>query len=351
MLRTFLSCTPFLVCLGWLLAFVFNMKRNDEAKKILTLFLATCTILYLCHAMFFTVGLSYEMECLWTLCSLSVYPLYFIYIYRLTGRKLSAQSIAMLLLPGLLVALGKYAYPVELMDTMRKALFAVQIVMVVYFGYRRLQAFDRELADVYADTDLYDTRQVRILLIAFLLTSLFSMAANAVGKQFFATSNWLILLVLTPFTVMLFALSYIGYTRDFTVPQDFAEEADSVDEDGLMEEPTQEMQDMLGVRIEQMINEERIYRRKNLKIDDVAHEVQSCRTYISRYINQTKGCSFSDYINSKRVEYTQQRLLQGSNKKITAIAEEAGFSSEASFYRNFQKFAGMKPAEWLKSRE
>lgn len=350
MLRAFFSSMPFLVCLGWFLVFVFNAKRNDTAKKVLTLFLATCVVLYFCHALFFTVGLSHEMECLWTLCSLSVYPIYFIYLFQLTGRPLKASSIAVLLLPGVIVVLGKYLYPVELMDTMRKALNAVQILAVVYFGYRRLQTFDREMAEVYADTDQYDTRLVRLLLIAFLLTSLFSMAANAVGKQFFATSDWLILLVLTPFTVMLFALSYIGFTRDFTLPQDLTEEIEEPDSQNITENPTQEMQDKLCSKIELLMNEEHLYLRKNLKIDDVAHEANSCRTYVSRYINQTMGCSFSDYINRKRIDYAKQRLQKNRNMKMSAIADEAGFSSEQSFYRNFRKFVGMNPAEWLKNR-
>ena len=60
--------------------------------------------------------------------------------------------------------------------------------------------------------------------------------------------------------------------------------------------------------------------------------------------------SFSDYINNLRVEHAKTLLSQNTeNTKILTIATRSGFSSEQSFYRNFNKFTGMKPLEWVKS--
>ena len=104
-------------------------------------------------------------------------------------------------------------------DNARKLLFAVQVFIVIYFGYRKLRAFDREIANVYADTEGRDTTAVKHLLIAFVITSLCSAVANALDRQYFAQSDWILLAVITPFSVMLFALSYIGFTRDFSFEQ------------------------------------------------------------------------------------------------------------------------------------
>ena len=216
MLRTLLSFIPFYVCLFWLSAFIAHYRKSDLPKKILTLFLGTCTVLYLCHALYFTVGLPHEMECLWTLCSLSVYPLYYIYICHLVSRPKASRRLLLILLPGTAVAVAKYLFPGDAADDARKLLFAVQVFAVVYFGYRKLRAFDREIANVYADTEGRDTSAVKHLLIAFMMTSLCSAVANALGKQYFAQSDWLVLGILTPFSAMLFALSYIGFTRDFS---------------------------------------------------------------------------------------------------------------------------------------
>lgn len=218
MLRMFFSSIPFVVCLCWLFAFAVRYRRNDSSKRMFTWFLVACVVLYLCHALYLNGGLSVGMESLWALCSLSVYPHYYMYIRELTAKPLSGMKIALCLLPGVLVALAKFVFPGDASDLARKVLFAIQVVTVCYLGYRSLVAFDRELAHVYADIEGRETKSVKVLLVAFVLTSVLSMVANAIGKQFFVTSEWLVLALL-PFAIMLYALSYIGFTRTFSVNQ------------------------------------------------------------------------------------------------------------------------------------
>lgn len=349
MLRSLLSFIPFYVCLFWFITFITHYRKSDTAKRILTWFLFTCVVLYFCHALYFTVGLPHTMECVWTLCSMSVYPLYYVYICNLVSRPNSPLKIFIILLPGIIVALAKYFFPGEDADNARKLLFAIQLFVVIYFGYRKLYAFDKELANVYADTEGRDTTAVKHLLVAFLITSMLSGIANLLGKQYFAESDWLVFAVLTPFSVMLFALSYIGFTRDFSYEQ-FVEDSKDYGEQPTENKSAEEERE-LGYNIEQLVITKQLYLTPNLKIGDVAKVTGICRTYISTYINQTKGVSFSDYINGLRVEHAKSLLSQNTdNTKIATLATRSGFSSEQSFYRNFHKFTGMKPLEWANKR-
>ena len=349
MLRSLLSFIPFYVCLFWFITFITHYRKSDTAKRILTWFLFTCVVLYFCHALYFTVGLPHTMECVWTLCSMSVYPLYYVYICNLVSRPNSPLKIFIILLPGIIVALAKYFFPGEDADNARQLLFAIQLFVVIYFGYRKLRAFDKELANVYADTEGRDTTAVKHLLVAFLITSMLSGIANLLGKQYFAESDWLVFAVLTPFSVMLFALSYIGFTRDFSYEQ-FVEDSKDYG-DHPTENKSAEGERELGYNIEQLVITKQLYLTPNLKIGDVAKVTGICRTYISTYINQTKGVSFSDYINGLRVEHAKSLLSQNTdNTKIATLATRSGFSSEQSFYRNFHKFTGMKPLEWANKR-
>lgn len=348
MLRSLLSFIPFYVCLFWFITFITHYRKSDTAKRILTWFLFTCVVLYFCHALYFTVGLPHTMECVWTLCSMSVYPLYYVYICNLVSRPNSPLKIFIILLPGIIVALAKYFFPGEDADNARKLLFAIQLFVVIYFGYRKLRAFDKELANVYADTEGRDTTAVKHLLVAFLITSMLSGIANLLGKQYFAESDWLVFAVLTPFSVMLFALSYIGFTRDFSYEQ-FVEDSKDYGEQPTENKSAEEERE-LGYNIEQLVITKQLYLTPNLKIGDVAKVTGICRTYISTYINQTKGVSFSDYINGLRVEHAKSLLSQNTdNTKIATLATRSGFSSEQSFYRNFHKFTGMKPLEWVRN--
>lgn len=344
MLKIILSSIPFMVCLCWFVAFALQYRKNDSPKRTLTWFLATCVVLYLCHALYLNAGLSVGMESLWALCSLSVYPLYYIYLRELTVKPFDGKMVALCLLPGALVALAKFLLPGEESDMARKVLFAIQVVMVCYLGYRDLVAFDRELANVYADTEGKETKDVKVLLVAFVTTSILSMVANAIGKQFFTTSDWLVL-ALQPFAIMLYALSYIGFTRSFSVNQYLDDAKDDAEVVPAIETPDEKS--ALEQKIEMLMKEKSIYLRKNLKIGDMANEADSCRTYVSNYINTKYGYTFLEYINRHRIEYAKELMRTAESEKMWIVADKAGFSSEQSFYRNFRKFVGMNPAEWM----
>ena len=278
------------------------------------------------------------------------YPLYYAYICCLVSRPNAPFKLFLLLLPGITVAAAKFLFPGGAADSARQLLFAVQVLVVVYAGYRKLRTFDREIADVYADTDGRDTTAVKHLLIAFMVTSLCSAVANALGRPYFAQNDWLTLAAITPFSVMLFTISYIGFIRDFPYEQ-FVE--DSRENIGPPSEATPAMEESkVGKSIGELLVAQQLYLTPNLKIGDVAKATGICRTYISNYMNQTKGMSFSDYINSLRVEHAKTLLSQNTeNAKIVTIATRSGFSSEQSFYRNFHKFTGMKPLEWVKQQQ
>lgn len=344
LLRVFFSFLPFLMCLFWLIIFIVQYRKLDEAKRMLTGYIATCVVLYFCHALFFTVGLSYEMECVWTLCSLSVYPLFYGYLCRLTSSEYTLRQLLPLLLPGAVVALAKYIFPNAGMDLVRLPLFAIQAVCVCYLGLRRLKKFDHRLQAVYADTEGRDTKAVYHLLIAIICVSILSGVANSLGKAFFGESLYLLIPISLAFTVILYALNYICYHRKFTIEELVKE---SIESETTNAPADLEDSELIGHKIETLMKEEQIFLTKNLKITDVVKAIGSNRTYVSNYINTTYHCSFSDYVNQLRIEHAKSLLLSSNaDTKLATIAETSGYSSESAFYRNFQKVTGMTPSEF-----
>lgn len=346
-LHDIFSFLPFVVCLFWWVGFLLKYNKSDASRRIFMVYLATCVVLYLCHALFFTIGLPYILECVWTLCSLSVYPLFYGYLCRLTSLDYNYRKLFLFLLPGLVVALCKYLFPEAGIDSLRFLLFMCQIVGVCYFGIRKLKAFDLKLQAIYADTEGRDTRAVHHLLIAIIIVSLLSGLANSVGRQFFGESLWLLIPISLAFSGMLFSLSYICYHKQFTIDQLTLDEKDGE----MMQDSAQnEDAELIGKKIEALMNEQHYFLKKDLKIGDVVRKIGSNRTYVSNYINRVYHCSFSDYMNRHRIEYAKQLLLSAtSSTKLVRIAEESGFASEQSFYRNFKKFENMTPSDWLNS--
>lgn len=260
-LHTVFSFLPFMVCLFWFITFVAQFRKSDEPKRFYILYIFTCVVLYLCHALFFTVGLSHEMECVWTLCSLSVYPLFYGYLCRLTTADYTVYRLLPWLVPGAAVALAKYLFPEAGFDNVRLLLFACQIVAVCYLGIRRLNAFDRELQSVYADTEERDTTAVHHLLIAIIIVSILAGVANSIGKYYFGESLWLLIPISLAFSVMLFALSNICYSRNFTIDQFILDVSDDVAERYFM---SPEEMEIIGRKVEELMVEQQFFMKKDL---------------------------------------------------------------------------------------
>lgn len=271
--------------------------------------------------------------------SLSVYPLYYEYLRRLTKGESTPARLALLLLPGILVGLSKLVIPFKIADAARQILNIVQMVLVCWFGIRLLRTFSREVSEVYADTEGKDAKGARSLLLAFVLTSVVSGVANILGRQFYFDKDVLVVVFALIFTVLLFLLGYIGFIQTFSCEQ--LRKDSPFDED-------RQVPDSLGERLEELMTVQKFFLTHDLKINDVALALGTCRTYVSNYINHHCGCTFSEYINRKRIEYAKTLLMERAPDKMSGIAHESGFSTEQSFYSNFKKYVHASPLEWVK---
>lgn len=57
LLHVIFSFLPFEVCLFWTICFAVQCGKKDGPKRYFLAYIATCTVLYFCHALFFTLGL------------------------------------------------------------------------------------------------------------------------------------------------------------------------------------------------------------------------------------------------------------------------------------------------------
>ena len=101
--------------------------------------------------------------------------------------------------------------------------------------------------------------------------------------------------------------------------------------------------------IKTIIDKEMAYLDPDFKITDLSAQAGVNRTYLSRYFNSELNTSFLDYVNSLRVRKAARLILSGRPLSLESICERSGFSSGASYYRNFKKFTGMTPLEYRKA--
>ncbi|MBR3966160.1 MAG: helix-turn-helix transcriptional regulator [Clostridia bacterium] len=70
-----------------------------------------------------------------------------------------------------------------------------------------------------------------------------------------------------------------------------------------------------------------------LTLEETAVALGYNKSYFSRLFNQCVGTSFNNYLNFLRLDKFEELLASSSDKSMTELAYECGFSSLATFYR------------------
>lgn len=109
-------------------------------------------------------------------------------------------------------------------------------------------------------------------------------------------------------------------------------------------EPTQK--EMTINNLKNLIENERIYLRAGLRIDEVAVILGTNRTYIAKMMKEVYGCSFTEYMNQCRLKSAQKDMLTRKNASIETIALANGFNSSNTFNKVFNQHFGCAPAAW-----
>ena len=109
-------------------------------------------------------------------------------------------------------------------------------------------------------------------------------------------------------------------------------------------------EDNLRIRFEDLIVTEQLFLKQGIRISDIASMLETNRTYVSRLVNNTYNMSFSDYINTLRIDYAEQYLMHHKDAKQSDIATACGFPNASAFNNVFKKITGVTPKIWLATR-
>lgn len=88
------------------------------------------------------------------------------------------------------------------------------------------------------------------------------------------------------------------------------------------------------------------YRKKHLLRDAVKLSGYDY-AYMSKLFKKSVGLSYNSYVNLLRVQEAG-RLLRGTAKSVTEVADECGFASLRAFHRRFTEHFGLSPTCYRK---
>lgn len=104
-------------------------------------------------------------------------------------------------------------------------------------------------------------------------------------------------------------------------------------------------------RLEELLEDEKIYRQFELKLEDVAEQLLITPHQLSEFVNEHMGVNFSTYINRYRVAEAKELLLKDAETSILSIGFQVGFGSKPSFNNIFKQQTGMTPSEFRKQKD
>ena len=369
MIYEIFTSLPLMVCVVMVIQLtLIYRKRMDKAIRWLLRWAIATLLLYSCHFIFFNhhIDLLPFSDTIYVVQNLTVYPLFLLYISEITDRIPLSQQKSFLwsvfippIMAGIVVGclygvmdagetkafITNYLYHGH--ETSLSGLplvqgwvhiichiiFAIQVIIVIVKGFRRIRRFNKTVQQLYADTENREIQSIPTILILFIATSLVSTIVNVIGRQMFV-DNIIIALPSVAFSALIFALSWVGMQQNFSM-RDIPEEQEKETED------TEQIADtpsstsiLIYERLETMMNEQQVFLQKDLLLNDVAKQLGTNRTYLLRALSSCAHMTFKEYINHKRIAYAEQLMEETPLTPKVEIAARSGYNSMSSFYRN-----------------
>lgn len=108
--------------------------------------------------------------------------------------------------------------------------------------------------------------------------------------------------------------------------------------------------DTLMESLDAVMKSERLYLNEEITLKDVASILDISHHQLSQLLNERLSLNFNTFVNTYRVEYAKELLVEKIEWTVLNIAYEAGFNSKSTFYDAFTKIAGVTPLEFRKRK-
>jgi len=102
---------------------------------------------------------------------------------------------------------------------------------------------------------------------------------------------------------------------------------------------------MLESKIDSLVKE-KFFCSHTITMDSIAQQLNTNRSYLSRYINLTYGCTFNTWLTQLRVDEAAQLLIDHPTLPLDKIALMVGFSSRSHFMSSFKAAKDVTPGQW-----
>lgn len=114
---------------------------------------------------------------------------------------------------------------------------------------------------------------------------------------------------------------------------------------------SQELVTQIAQRLDQHMQLVQPFKDPNLKLQELATQLDISRNHLSQVLNHEYKMKFFDFINHHRFLAFINALhaKKDQNINITELAYDAGFSSSSVFYKIFKRYQDISPGQYIKN--
>lgn len=97
-------------------------------------------------------------------------------------------------------------------------------------------------------------------------------------------------------------------------------------------------------KLKKVMTEKELFRNPNLKVNDLAKEINISGHQLSQLLNDNIEKNFTLFVNEYRINEACKILSKNTNLTIDAVGSEVGYNSKSTFFATFKKIKGMTPS-------
>ncbi len=97
----------------------------------------------------------------------------------------------------------------------------------------------------------------------------------------------------------------------------------------------------------QLMDNREEWRNPDTTIETVCRAIGTNRVYLMQSIREHTSMTFNDFLNRKRIDFMADELRRDPQQDHKNLYFEAGFRSRTAAYRNFVKFIGISPTDFV----
>jgi AraC-like DNA-binding protein len=370
MFKVALLLSPVYVTLFWAIVLSIQSRKIHSPKHFLGWFMMVAFVLYLSHFFYFVQNFEvyYYMDSIYTLAYLLVFPLYHIYVRLLTvddainskkhGKFLIAPIVIFLLtligylimgkhdgmyyitsvLPGDVSPTGIHLY-MKSVFVLGRVVFLLQATLYLFLNFRLIRANNIKMQDYFSNMEERKLNWLQFFNFSMAFTSLAGIVLAILGREMFQDHEFFLIFPSAVFSAMLFFIGFLGNSQKAIFTELEKEQLPYIEGKPSVS---------LKGKLDNLFQEEKIFKNPDLKIWDVSLMLGTNRTYVSKMINSGYDRNFCAFVNHYRVEHAKSVMRNNKNLTNEQIGELSGFGSVNSFYRAFLDHENMSLSQYRK---